>query len=408
MHDIVRWNERALEKALKTRRVVVVSGARQCGKSTLLEMYFKGKAEVRSLDSKQLRDAAILDPQSFIRNDTGCPMVIDEIQKVPDLLSEIKLVVDKNRAPGQYVVTGSSDIYSAPESKESLAGRVKNIRMRTFTQGELRGGRPDFLARLFGMDFATRYEGCDKRTVLDLALRGGYPECVALSPEDRRDWALDYVKTLLSRDIRDDEHIRRERSLRDLLKAMAAWSAKFLEADKLMAACGLSRPTYVEYLGALERYYLCERVEAWTNTDYARVGKRPKSYMCDTGLMAAVLNWRMKDIELDTDRVGKLVETFVFTELAAQIDLSSCSLYQYRDIDKREIDFIIENEDGDLAGVEVKAGAGVGKDDFKHIKWFRDNLAKGRKFTGIILYAGDRTLSFGDGLKAVPIAALWE
>ena len=408
MYDIVRWNERALEKALKTRRVVVVSGARQCGKSTLLEMYFKGKAEVRSLDSKRLRDAAILDPQSFIRNDTNCPMVIDEIQKAPDLLSEIKLVVDKNRAPGQYVVTGSSDIYSAPESRESLAGRVKNIRMRTFTQGELRGGKPNFLDCLFGMDFATRYEGCDKNSVLDLALCGGYPECIGLSPEDRRDWAIDYLKTLLSRDIRDDEHIRRERALRDLLKAMAAWSAKFLEADKLMAACGLSRPTYAEYLGALERYYLCERVEAWTNTDYARVGKRPKSYMCDTGLMAAVLNWRMKDIELDTDRVGKLVETFVFTELAAQVDLSSCSLYQYRDIDKREIDFIIENEDGDLAGVEVKAGAGVGKDDFKHIKWFRDNLVKGRKFTGIVLYAGDTTLSFGEGLKAVPIAALWE
>ena len=371
-------------------------------------MYFKGKAEVRSLDSKQLRDAAILDPQNFIRNETNCPMVIDEIQKAPDLLSEIKLVVDKNRVPGQYVVTGSSDIYSAPETKESLAGRVKDIRMRTFTQGELRGGKPNFLARLFNMDFATRYEECDKHAVLDLALRGGYPECISLSPADRRDWAIDYIKTLLSRDIRDDEHIRRERALRDLLKATAAWSARFLDTDKLTAACGLSRPTYVEYLGALERYYLCERVEAWTNTDYARVGKRPKTYMCDTGLMAAVLNWRMKDIELDTDRVGKLIETFVFTELAAQVDLSSCSLYQYRDNDKREIDFIIENEDGDLIGIEVKAGAGVGKDDFKHIKWFGDNLAMGRKFTGIVLYAGDRTLSFGEGMTAVPIASLWQ
>ena len=106
-------------------------------------------------------------------------------------------------------MTGSSDIYSAPESKESLAGRVKNIRMRTFAQGELQGGNPNFLARLFGMDFSTRYEGRDKRAVLDLSLRGGYPECISLSPEDRRDWAIDYVKTLLSRDIRDDEHIRR-------------------------------------------------------------------------------------------------------------------------------------------------------------------------------------------------------
>ena len=129
MHDIVRWNERALEKALRTRRVVVISVARQCGKSTLLEMYFKGKAEVRSLDSKQLRDAAILDPQSFIRNDTDCPMVIDEIQKAPDLLSEIKLVVDKNRAPGQYVVTGSSTPARSPSSFSTM----KSARMTSST-----------------------------------------------------------------------------------------------------------------------------------------------------------------------------------------------------------------------------------------------------------------------------------
>ena len=132
MDNITRWNLRVLEKALKTRRVVIVSGARQCGKSTLLEMFFDGKVEIRSLDSKRLREAALLDPQSFVRYDGNGPMVIDEVQKAPELLSEIKLVVDRNRQPGQYVITGSSDIYSAPEADESLAGRVKNIRMRTF------------------------------------------------------------------------------------------------------------------------------------------------------------------------------------------------------------------------------------------------------------------------------------
>ena len=112
-----------------------------------------------------------------------------------------------------------------------------SIHRASSEQGELRGGKPDFPVRLFGMDFANRYEECDKRAVLDQALRGGYPECMGLSPEDRRDWAVDYVKTLLSRDIRDDEHIRRERALRDLLKATAAWSSKFLETEKLMAVC---------------------------------------------------------------------------------------------------------------------------------------------------------------------------
>lgn len=408
MENIKRWNVRVLEKALKTRRVAIISGARQCGKSTLLEMFFDGKVEIRSLDSKRLREAALLDPQGFVRYDGVGPMVIDEVQKAPELLSEIKLVVDKNRRPGQYVITGSSDIYSAPESDESLAGRVKNIRMRTFTQGEIQGSAPMFLARLFANDYASRYPRCDKRTVLDFAFRGGYPEAIRLSPEDRREWFLDYIKTLFSKDIKDDERIRRQRALHDLLKAISAWSAKFIDADALQAACGLSRATYREYLGVLERYYLCECVEAWAGTDYARIGKRPKWYMCDTGLMAAVLNWRAKDIELDPDKSGKIVETFVFAEIATQVDLSSdYSLYQYRDIDKREIDFIVEDADGNLAGVEVKAGSGVGKNDFRHLAWFRDHLARERKFVGIVLYTGSETLSFGDGMLAVPMSVLW-
>ena len=408
MDNINRWNLRVLDKALKTRRAVIISGARQCGKSTLLEMFFGGRVEIRSLDSKRLREAALLDPQSFVRYDGDGPMVIDEVQKVPELLSEIKLVVDKNRRLGQYVITGSSDIYSAPESDESLAGRVKNMRMRTFTQGEIQGVEPTFLGRLFANDYESRYPGCDKRMVLDVAFRGGYPEVVGLSPQDRREWFQDYVKSLFSKDIKDDERIRRQRALHDLLKAVAAWSSKFVDSDALQAACGLSRTTYREYLGVLERYYLCECVEAWTGTDYARVGKRPKWYMCDTGLMAALLNWRTKDIELDPDKSGKIVETFVFTELAAQIDLSGdYSLYQYRDIDKREIDFIVEDADGNLAGIEVKAGSGVGKNDFKHLAWFREHLAKGRQFVGIVLYAGSETLSFGNGMQAVPISVLW-
>ena len=408
MHNINRWNLSVLRRALRTRRVVVVSGARQCGKSTLLEMFFSDKLQIRSLDSKQLRDAALLDPQSFVRHDGATPMVIDEIQKAPELLSEIKLVVDKDRRPGQFVVTGSADIYSAPESDESLAGRVKNIRMRTFTQGELRNAQPTFLKRLFANDFTDKFPDCDKRGVLEQAFCGGYPEVISLEEEDRREWFQDYVKALFSKDIKDDERIRRQRALKDLLKAVAAWSSKFADTEKLMAACGLYRHSYSEYLGALERYYLCERVEAWTGTDYARIGKRPKWYMCDTGLMAAVLNWRIRDIELDSDKSGKIVETLVFSELAAQVDLSGdYALYQYRDIDKREIDFIVENADGDLAGIEVKAGTGVGTNDFKHLVWFRDNLAKGRKFIGIVIYTGNKVLSFGDGRLAVPISALW-
>lgn len=130
--------------------------------------------------------------------------------------------------------------------------------------------------------------------------------------------------------------------------------------------------------------------------------------MTDTGLMSSILDWHYDDIAFDADRYGKLVETFVFNELKAQIDLSyEYSLYQYRDREKREIDFIIENEQGDMVGVEVKGGSRIGKEDFKHLKWFKENLAKDKKFIGIVLYSGENTLHFGEDMVAVPTACLW-
>ncbi len=121
-----------------------------------------------------------------------------------------------------------------------------------------------------------------------------------------------------------------------------------------------------------------------------------------------LLEWHYDDVAFDADRYGKLIETFVFNELKAQIDLSyDYTLYQYRDRENREIDFIIEDSKGDMVGVEVKGGSRVSKDGFKHLKWFKENLAKDKKFIGIILYSGENTLSFGEDLLAVPTASLW-
>jgi predicted AAA+ superfamily ATPase len=160
----------------------------------------------------------------------------------------------------------------------------------------------------------------------------------------------------------------------------------------------------------LEVLYLFEKVFPWTKSDYDRIGRSPKTFATDTGLMTSVLGWNKKDVMLDPDRAGKLMETFVFQELAAQIDLdSSYSLYQYRDRRSKEIDFIIERKDGALVGVEVKAGHNVSKEDFAPQIWFRENVMnKEKDYFGIVLYSGEQTLSFGEGLLAVPTAALWE
>jgi predicted AAA+ superfamily ATPase len=171
----------------------------------------------------------------------------------------------------------------------------------------------------------------------------------------------------------------------------------------------LSKVTLDSYINALELMFICEKVPPWTRTDYEYTAKKPKFYATDTGLMASILNWNKDELLLDADRSGKLMETFVFQELASLIDLDrDYSLYQYRDHKKHEIDFIVEREDGSILGIEVKASHSVSKDDFTPQKWFKENIIRDKKpYTGIVLYAGENKISFGDNMTAVPVAALW-
>lgn len=407
MKKYTRWVQRILERALDTRRVLIISGARQVGKTTLAKQAVTDNAIFRTLDDTALLSVALQDPQGFLEHDTKT-LVIDEVQKAPQLLSAVKMVVDTSNAPGQFVLTGSSDVRSNPNIKESLAGRVKNIRLRGLTEGEILGVEPTFIRRLFTLDFPSQILGCTKARVLNLALRGGYPEALRLEKNERKDWYKDYLNALIEHDLKDIASIKNEDALRKIIKILAAWSSKYMDISGICAASGLSKPTLNEYIALIERLYICERVHPWVSADYDMVGRTDKIYMTDTGLMAATLGWHYDAVAFDADRYGKLIETFVFNELSAQIDLNNdCTLHHYRDRRNREIDFIIENDQGDIAGVEVKGGSHVTGEDFKHLKWFKENLVKDRKFCGIVLYSGENTLRFGDDLYAVPIAALW-
>jgi len=197
--------------------------------------------------------------------------------------------------------------------------------------------------------------------------------------------------------------------MRELLNVLASWSGKFMDLTSIGSALTIQRPTIESYINALETIYIVERVYPWTKTDYARVGKQSRLFMVDSGLMASLLGWNIDQVRLDSDRSGKLVETFTFNELMAQVDAGDglYALFHYRDREKREIDFIIENEDNALLGIEIKAGSTVDKNDFKHMKWFKNNIATNQTFIGIILHTGEIPVSFGDNLWAVPFGLLW-
>jgi predicted AAA+ superfamily ATPase len=406
-----RWQVENAQKALKNRRVVSISGARQTGKTTITKQIIKNGI-FRTLDNTALLRAAKRDPNEFVKIQSGkTTMVIDEIQKIPALLSEIKLAVDKNNRCGQYLITGSANIQTIASIDDSLAGRIKHIRLRPLSTGEILQKEPLFLKRAFSGKFPIQINGYNKDAIFDLAFRGGYPEVLRIKDiKERRKWHKDYLDSLIKKDLNDVEKIRRLDTVRDLVKILAAWSGKYMDKNKITSSLEISRPTLDIYSNALESLFIFERVMPWIKTDYELAGKRAKIYMTDTGLMSSLLSWKRNDLVLNPDKSGKLIETFVFQELSAQIDLENdCSLYQYRDAKKREIDFLVEKEGEGLIGIEVKASSSVSAEDFSSLLWFRNNLVKGKMpYKGFVMYTGEDTLSFKDGMWAVPIAALWD
>ena len=406
-----RWQVESTQNALKNRRAVAISGARQTGKTTITRQINSIDGIFLNLDDASMLKAAEDDPKEFVKNlSKEKTMIIDEIQKAPSLISEIKLAVDKNNRPGQYLITGSANIQTLARISDSLAGRIKHIRLRPLATGEIMGKRPAFLQCAFSGKFPMQIKGYDKSKIIEIALKGGYPEALRINNEKgRREWHTDYLNSLVTKDLMEIENVRRLDSVRDLLKIMAGWSSKYIDKNQITCSLEISRATLDTYLNALESLFILERVAPWVRTDYELVGKRSKIYMTDTGLMASLLKWKKENLPLDADRLGKLMETFVFQEIAAQIDLDSdYSLYQYRDAKKREIDFLVEKEGEGLAGIEVKASSSVSKSDFAPQIWFKENIVKGKyPYRGIVLYTGENTLSFGDGMLAVPIAALW-
>lgn len=390
---------------MAVRRGVNLTGARQVGKSTLAEMLNLVNAKRYTFDDRIIRLAAAGDPNGFVKHDKGQSMVIDEVQKVPDVLDAVKIVLDHDNTPGQYLLTGSSNIRFARKVKDSLAGRLRTIRLRSFAYGEILGNGPNFLDVAFSRAFGNDYRELDKRSVLHVAFQGGYPESYEYDEKDRRHWYQDYLADILTKDVSDITEIRKL----SVLKEMAVWllvrSAQFFTMDELSTRVAIAKETAETYLKALEALYLFDCVPAWAKSDYDLMLKRPKWFATDAGLMANILEWDEESVYLDERRNGHFVETWVYQQLASLADVSDgYSISQYRDTKKREIDFLVERSDGAVLGIEVKAG-GASSDDFRHLKWFGENLARD-VFTGIVLYSGKDVLRFGEGYYAVPLSAL--
>ena len=402
---IERWQTSRLSAMMKVRRGVNLTGARQSGKTTLAGMVDLPHARRYTFDDKLVRGVAQSDPNGFVQHANGESIVIDEVQKVPDVLDSIKMVVDKDQSPGQYLLTGSANLRFAKAVKDSLAGRLGRVRLRTLSLGEIYGHPPFFLRRAFAGDFDSFYGDFSRRDLIHAAFRGGYPEIQSYSPDARSEWFEVYLDDLLEKDVKDVTEIRKLPELRSVALWLLAHTAQFFAMEELASKAAISKVTAQSYMEAMKALYIFDSVSAWAKSDYDMIGKREKWIATDSALAANVLGWNEDDVYMDENRSGKLVETWVYQQLAAISEAEGgYSLSHYRDNRKREIDFIVERKDGALLGVEVKAGQ-ASTDDFRHLKWFAENIAK-TPFTGIVLYSGNKTLRFGNGFYAVPLAAL--
>ncbi len=412
----VRWQADKITQVLQSRRVILLAGPRQCGKTTLAKTLSKDKTIYLTLDDVTLLDSAIHDPRGFVKHANEL-MIIDEVQRAPMLLQAVKQEVDENPVYGRFMLTGSANIQSLPSVKESLAVRVSNVRLRPLALGEIHRKSPAFISNAFNGLFYSTTDGVpknqlfhDKDSYLQLAFLGGFPEAIAqVNDREVKRWHSDYLAALMARDLNDVINVKRKDSLNKLIEVLAAWSSKFMDISAIGTNLSLVRATIETYLNALETLYLIERVRPWHKTDYDRVSKQDKLFMTDSGLMASILRWRFEKVRLNGDMNGKLIETFVFGQLTAILDAQDehYDLYHYRDREKREIDFLIENEEGELLGIEVKAGSAVNHSAFKHLQWFKNNLAKERSFKGIVFYTGEHIVPFGEDMWAVPINSLW-
>ncbi len=387
-------------------RVVVVNGARQVGKSTLAERVLRQTEGgiARFLDDPGTRAAAVQDPVRFVRHDRL--MLIDEVQRVPDLWLAIKNLVDREPRAGRFLLTGSARLLGLRSLPDALPGRAETVELWPLSQGEIDGAPDGFIdaAYLHGGELRAEPIGLRRSDYLARAVRGGYPEAVRREAPRRRERFFEgYLADIVARDVKQVADIERASDMRRLIALLAAQTAGLLNMNRLASELSISAPTVRSYVEILETIFLVRLVPAWSANSTTRAVATPKVIFVDSGLAGYLATGAVADAPL-----GGLLENFVLGELARQLEWSrvSARLFHYRDRDQCEVDAVLEDNAGQVVGVEVKAAETVRAEDFRGLRLLQRRLG-GRFRAGFVLYCGLESLAFGDGLTCLPVSALW-
>ncbi len=400
----------AVEVALRDTPVVLLNGARRTGKTTLVQAHTAGLAGARyvTLDDAATLAAAKTDPDAFVAAG-GRPFVIDEVQRAPELFRAMKLVVDRSRTPGRFLLTGSANVLSLPRLSESLAGRMEIQTLWPLSQGEIEGPRDGFVDAVFARQLpAYPGKGEGRESLLRRVLTGGFPEAQARDAERSGAWFDGYVTTLSQRDVRDLASIEGLMHLPRLLSLLAARVGGLFNVSELSRATAIPGSTLARYLALFEMTFILHKVQPWWTNLSKRLIKSPKVYLCDTGLVAHLCRVTLDRLLDDPGPAGPLVENFVAMELRKQAtwNRGRVGLFHFRTLTGQEVDFVLEGPNGAIVGVEVKAATAVKDSDFAGLRVLQEQAGK-RFHRGVVLYAGRESLPFGPRFHAIPIDALW-
>lgn len=414
-----------LAEAMADRPVVLLHGPRQTGKSTLARWLVEQRetGHYLTLDDATSLAAARQDPRGFVGglsagstlslNGVGdaapTPLVIDEVQRVPELLPAIKLEVDHDRRPGGFLLTGSANALLVPRISESLAGRMEIVTLWPLSQGEIAGVREGFIDAMFRSKFPTKLRPESKPTPLaERIVRGGYPEAFDFPPHRRTAWFESYVTTVLQRDVRDLANIEGLTMLPRLLAMLAARVGSTANLSDFARGVGIPQSTLKRYFTLLETTFLIRMLPPWFTNTAKRLVKSPKLYLTDTGLASHLVGFDARRMTRDPQSAGHLLENFVVMELTKQATWSDTrvQLYHFRTAAQQEVDLVLENPAGDIVGVEIKTAASVSGNDLKGLRALAE-IAGSRFVRGVVLYGGREIIPFSTRILAVPFGALW-
>ena len=406
-----RFIESIIHEALSDSPVVYICGARQVGKTTLVKQIARDKhpALYRSLDDLTIRSAAQADPRGFLQN-LGDSVILDEVQLVPELLPAIKRMVDEDRRPGRFLITGSANVLTLPRISESLAGRMAIFNLYPLSQGELIKKREGFIDVIFGQKFSLfQMAGDDQNDIWQRVVNGGFPEIQKRSVTARKAaWFKDYIATILQRDIRELANINGLMQMPRLLELLATRLTCLLNFAEISRTMRIPQTSMKRYLALFEATFLIQRLHPWSGNLGKRLVKTPKIFFIDSGLAAYLLGVEAKGPASQVTKTGPLFENFVVSELRKQISWSQTTpgFYHFRSQTGQEVDIVMEDRRRRCVGIEVKAASTVRSDDFNGLRWFKKQLGD-HFLCGVVLYTGKESVPFGKNLFALPVSVLW-